>query len=188
MWENGLPNSASTKKKNPFALWNIGNHPKSIYSGRPYLWNAERLSINDYIHVNQINLMFYWIFSWISEKFDLCWQWYKDHRNICENINDFQVIIHDMQIFSCVSWDYWVLNCYVQYSEYQRILGFLWNPVCSHLFKEVYSLFKSRIIRFRKLGRGGLIATELEQIKKPEKRSLLKLKKKYTLKSQLLQY
>lgn len=39
----------------------------------------------------------------------------------------------------------------------------------SHLFKEVYSLFKSRIIRFRKLGRGGLIATELEQIKKPEK-------------------
>lgn len=176
------------RKKTPFALWNIGNHPKSIYSGRPYLWNAERLSINDYIHVNQINLMFYWIFSWISEKFDLCWQWYKVHRNICENINDFQVIIHDMQMLSCVSWDYWVLNCYVQYSEYQRILGFLWNPVCSHLFKEVYSLFKSRIIRFRKLGRGGLIATELEQIKKTEKRSLLKLKKKYTLKSQLLQY
>lgn len=105
------------EKKTPFALWNIGNHPKSIYSGRPYLWNAERLSINDYIHVNLINLMFYWIFSWISEKFDFCWQWYKDHRNICENINDFQVIIHDMQIFSCVSWDYWVLNCYVQYSE-----------------------------------------------------------------------
>lgn len=113
MWENGLPNSASTTKKIPFALWNIGNHPKSIYSGRPYLWNAERLSINDYIHVNQINLMFYWIFSWISEKFDLCWQWYKVHRNICENINDFQVIIHDMQMLSCVSWDYWVLNCWI---------------------------------------------------------------------------
>lgn len=46
-----------------------------------------------------------------------------------------------------------------------RILENIWFFVkfsFSYLFKEVYFLFKSCIICFRKLGRGGLIVIELE--------------------------